>query len=144
MSEEEPKELWDKVGIVIEDPAGTLWENQTGGYACHHPEIRGVLVEFPEKISNFVQSFMDGHFAASTGKWGGSCWTGDPKSLFTKDDAYICDLLLASIADIFEIEGFSMAAWSVDCDRLKDCEEAWVLIKSPNGSRGVLFWNNSD
>ena len=31
----------DGLGLIITHPSGVLYANQTGGYACHHPEMEG-------------------------------------------------------------------------------------------------------
>lgn len=133
MSEGYVKELWDKIGILVEGD-GPTYENQVGGYACLHPEARGTVVEFPPKTGAFVENFMNAHFV--TGKYKGWCFEG-----ITQEDEYWINCLLEALEETLVLEVGK--GWRVNAEKLKDSMEAWIYLKNGNKT-GVLFWNNSD
>ncbi len=126
------------LGLILAHPSGVFYSSQTGGYACHHPQLEGAFIPLDE--TKGFESVLEDHFTGE--KWGGHCYKGIDEE--TAD--FIDNLLNRSyIAKLLK----------VDRDRLSDCEEAWIHViveREPaeswpswsRGGRGVLTWNNSD
>lgn len=47
------KTLYDDEGLLVLDPKGDLYTNQTAGVLCHHPKARGRFMPMP--VPRFVQ-----------------------------------------------------------------------------------------
>lgn len=124
------------LGVVVLGPSGTLYANQCGGLACHHPEAEGTYVPLGPAPPE-----LEAHFAA--GKWQGRCYAGidDDTARFVEDQLAI---------NVFGGEFLVV----VDRSRLADSEEAWIFVTilpcehailAPHaGARGILVWQNSD
>ena len=142
----------DGVGVaalIIEVPSGVRWTNQTGGIACHHPDVEGVMIpvtmneESHRALSDFGESELGmgftqvEHVSAETFDW---------------LDAW----LLARTAVEPDWRG---RVWGrVDRARATVMEEAWVPLRDvflPDGDaltagaivgpfRAILTWDNSD
>jgi len=142
-------DVWEfnGIGLIIKCPSGVCISNQTGGYACHHPEVEGVFVPLLADRgapSNTVLCQLERFF--TEGKWGGWCENG-----IDAETADFMDSLLASSDELKFIK--------VDRALLADSEEAWVhVILDPSrnempvpvmdgfedGTAAVLTWPNSD
>ena len=119
------KDVPDGVGIIT-IASGDLWTNQTGGYACHHPEERGTYDNLRPNKSN-LNDLLCNYFCG--GKWNGWCCNG-----IDIETKYFLDAVLDTVS----------RNWSVDTARFKESEEAWIYIKALNNKVGVLVWENSD
>ena len=124
------------LGLIVLGPSGTLYSNQSGGLACHHPEAEGVYVPLGSTPPE-----LEAHFAA--GRWQGRCYAG-----IDDETARFVEYQLAE--HVFG--GRSSVA--VDRSRLAESEEAWIFVMIlPNGhailaphvgARGIVVWQNSD
>ena len=96
---------------------GPEWVHQAGGYACHQMTASGTLKEIRGDEKE-LYNFFTGD------KYGGWCSDG----------------IDSETADFIEsvVSGFT-----VDRDKLSDCEEAWIL-GFVDSSPAVLIWGNSD
>jgi len=119
------------VGLILKVPSGVFYTNQSGGYACEHPEIEGVFYPLPVKPGNAELSALTQHF---NGTWGH----------INETDVEFIDRMLRS-------NGHS--ALSVDQTKVDQSYDAWVHIKVKAGCEdlcgfgnceGVLIWPNSD
>lgn len=64
--EEKPIDLYDDEGMIILDPSGKLYSNQTGGACCNHPTARGIFV--PQAIPEFIKKeFWDQCYLSKAG-----------------------------------------------------------------------------
>ena len=130
------------VSIIIEDEKSPVtYSNQTNGYVCSHPEIKGYLipVEFNENIS---KKFMNHEYA-------GNGWVLD-KSLY--DDVpeimrqlfyYFCENY------IFELNSSKIdkntESWVyLEAKRIKPDNYSGILEGFPDLFFAVLTWPNSD
>lgn len=100
-----PVELWnvDSSGVIVEMPTGVRWSNQTGGTACHHPEVEGVFVPMPSVQPQF-DPLID--------EWGVAY---DP-------DRVLAWLMEADLDDVFE----PRAEPPSDVEEL---QEAWIPVR---------------
>lgn len=132
------------IGIILFCPSGVRYSNQTGGYACLHPEAEGVYLPLGDGSSP-VATDLNGHFETV---WAGHCYDG-----IDGETADLIDQLLASTPE--------MDRFRVERDRLADSHEAWIYVRLPAangvenplfdvvsgfpaGTLGVLTWENSD
>ena len=63
----------EHLGLIIMIKSGVIYTNQTGGYACLHPETEGVYVPLSNEKSELLNKLME-YFTGS--KWKGCCWNG--------------------------------------------------------------------
>ena len=136
--------LWAEniVSIVIEDKnSPVIYSNQTNGYACSHPEIKGYLipVEFNEHLS---QKFLSNEYV-------GNGWELDKG--FYEDVPEIMKQLCEYFCDNYIFE--------LDENKMEKNTESWVFLvgkrNKPDSYTGiiqgfpdiftaVLTWPNSD
>jgi hypothetical protein len=122
------------LGIIFSHDHGQVWTNQAGGYACNHPEHRGVF--FSILSSPMAESVLSAYFTGP--KWGGWC-TGIASLAFDEESAHVVDAILKALEDRKKIP----VGLRVDRERLGGCMEAWVYVKNDERT-GVLVWENSD
>lgn len=143
-------DLWSETfGLILLCNSGVRYSNQTGGYACLHPQEEGVFAPLPaEPLEDAqTQERIKQYFVGE--KWNGWCFEGiDEETADFLDSAFAqCEL---------------MSGLSVDRTRLQSSHEAWiyVLVKEPDPiregewesvpfagfgpCRAVLIWLNSD
>jgi len=127
----EATEILDKLGsplAVLAVGEGERLTNQSGGFACRHPEIRGnVLVSGASKESLQIASDSLESFFCSD-KWGGWCC-----EKIDKETARVVDAIFGTIYPGFE----------TDKSKYKKSMEAWVWGKL-DGKPVVAVWENSD
>jgi len=135
--------LWNLVGLglIVAHPSGVIYSNQTGGYACDHPEMEGVFVPLHD-TDPYVDQYqqLDQHFYYGP-KWRGHCYSG-----IDEETAAVVDEILTG--------SYLTRRLTVNRDKLRDSEEAWIhVIIAPPRERdfdgypsgvGVLTWPNSD
>ena len=142
-------ELWDTVGtgIIIPYPSGVLVSNQTGGYACLHPEIEGVYLPLGNdcgiggypflSLDIELNNYFEGDKYKGTGATSG----------IDLDDVQFINSIINKL-------GLS-SCLSVDETMLKESQEAWIWLKFlsndnerfsgfENVQRVILTWSNSD
>jgi hypothetical protein len=129
-----PRVDTEGVGLVYDAPSGIVFTNQSGGYACLHPELEGVFVPYG---NDSLQAALDARFAKD-----GHYYDG-----FDPEDA---DYLDASLA------AFGLEVVTVNRALLDYCIEAWVPVTvraRPQGETwhrvfpaggAILVWDNSD
>ena len=138
-------QLWQSrsLGLIVRHPSGVRYTNQTGGYACLHPEIEGVYVPLADAYSEQVSRLAE-HFVT---RWGGHCYDGI--------DAETADFIEQVLRTSWVAENLQ-----VDRTRLEDSHEAWIYVRVPGSAdsgnprlqpfsgfldaEGVLTWENSD
>lgn len=93
-------QLWDYegAGLIIPAPTGIVWSNQTGGMACHHPELEGYFL--PVRVSEslfsdwccttdgFAKATWDG-LSVAVGRALGPCWQFDTTRAADGQEAWI-------------------------------------------------------
>ncbi len=131
MTEEAPTEL-DGIG-VIEIGEGELFDSQTGGYACHHPTVRGrkLPLAYDENYLRAVDDALCEWFYS--GPHSGHCYSFNGEGNFNETDALVVEAMF----------GILLHGVIVDRSRLGECEEAWVYALW-GGRRVLLYWTNSD
>ncbi len=145
--------LYDLIGcaLILQASEGIVYTNQTGGYSCLQPKVKGILIPLR---NNFVikpaQQFglePDLHAYFTGPKHRGA---GAVRGLDTEDAAEI-DKILAR----HRLDGIII----VDRARLSESHEAWVHVSvlrddyapspifagfGPYPRKGILTWPNSD
>lgn len=147
------------LGLIVECPSGVIWSNQTGGAFNLHPEVEGLFVplrtavrwpNWPQGSSRpadaaepvlvgpaieLMEYFWGPKYAGRGAEWG-----------LDVEDADFIDAVLAK---------HSLGAFvTLDRERLKDSDEAWVHVTVHRELKftgvallpcpGVLTWLNSD
>lgn len=138
-------ELWNYsgLGLILLHETGVRYSNQTGGYACLHPEVEGAFVPLSDRLST-QHIELNQYFVGP--KWGGWCFQG-----IDTETAEFIDGVLQGDRETEQLR--------VDRRRLDDSHEAWIYVNIlpraddeqryplfdgfPSG-RGVLIWENSD
>jgi hypothetical protein len=133
--------LWfDGLGLIIEHPSGVRYTNQTGGYACHHPEVEGAFIPIPDHRSE--QAYVLKKFFTGP-KCKGWCYDG-----IDEETARFVDKVL----------GQSRHTQSLQVNRAKlaESQEAWIHVtvrsdQEPSelwsgfeNAVGIITWENSD
>lgn len=124
---------FDGLGLIVLFPSGVIYTNQVGGFACFHPEVKGIFA--PLSIGHKKILFaLQQHF---NGNW----------HHIKEKDAEVVDKLLRS-------DGFGFL--KVDRTNLENSFEAWIYVEIDESSeqfpllngfgktRGILTWANSD
>ncbi|MGI8654247.1 MAG: DUF6210 family protein [Pyrinomonadaceae bacterium] len=136
--------LWllDGIGLIISHPSGVSYSNQTGGYACLHPEMEGAFIPLIDELINQQAKLLE-YFTGS--KWNGACFRG-----IDEETAGFIDEVLGSSLYTKRLK--------VNREKLADSHEAWIHItiltddkedelKEFNGfssDSGIVTWSNSD
>jgi hypothetical protein len=131
------------VFLIIEDKnSPVIYTNQTNGYACSHPEMKGILVPV-EFQSDIQDKFVNDAYM-------GSGWALDSDE-FKQDIPKILSQLNEYFADAYLFE--------LDADKTMKNTESWVCLKAkrsrsdtitdilsdfPDEIKAVLTWPNSD
>jgi hypothetical protein len=132
----------DRVGLILSHPSGVTYSNQTGGYACYHPEMEGVFVPLGEQAI-IQQERLEEYFIGP--KWQGACYNG-----IDEETVDFVDCVLAASPLTRRLK--------VNRDKLAESHEAWIyVIISPSDREddipelqevttgtGVITWVNSD
>lgn len=126
------------LGVIVLAPSGSLYSNQCGGHACHHPTAEGIYVPLGDSPDEF-----EAHFYGPGSKWSGRCFDGIDEETARFIDAHLRSRVFGGAGCI-----------TVDRARLADSEEAWIHVViaenadarlSAHGGRpGILTWRNSD
>lgn len=129
----------DQLAIIMLHEHGLTYTNQTGGYACHHPEAVGSLIlldigQYVEGEWRKIYKDIQDHFTGP--KWGGWCSTigGEDGSGIDEETAEFLDKKLYW-------GGFYDT--SVCRELLNQSEEAWIHVEVGD-KPGILTWSNSD
>lgn len=124
--------------LIVEQPGtGVIYENQTGGTSCNHPQVEGYSI--PVWYWNPTPHGPDdmlGQLEKITYDMAAYVKPGDgPKDGWITGDleSKINDMLLDIIP-----------GWQLDPERLHMSEEAWLYVKREDGLTGVLTYQNSD
>jgi hypothetical protein len=137
------------LGLIIPYPTGIRYSNQTGGFACWHPELEGMYLPLGNDLdeANVLMGAAVELMVYAVGeKWAG---TGAHAGLDVEDADHI-DAILA--------RGYLGYAMRVDRTRLRESHEAWVWVEllqdpryqwvidgfDPWPSHAILTWPNSD
>jgi hypothetical protein len=130
------------VSIIIEDEKSpVVYSNQTNGYACSHPEIKGYLipVEFNENIS---QKFFCHKYAGNGWKLDKSFYDDVPeiiKQLFY----YFCEYYTFELNES-KIDKNAESWVFLIGKRNKPDSYSGILEGFPDVFTAVLTWPNSD
>ncbi len=121
--------------VVVQAETGVFYQQQYGGTACRQGQVEGFLVPVfgPQGLARLRELF-EGHFGGA-GTWNHQ-WPGSE-----------LDRLRKSVRDIsyWACDGQADTPHELQLDeqRLRDADEAWVPVLTPDGP-GVLVWSNSD
>jgi hypothetical protein len=123
------------LGLIIKAPTGVRYSNQSGGYACEHPETEGFFVPLRTRAGRSELTTLAGMFR---GKWN-----------------RLDDVRADSVDGALRRHGITSIR--VDRSMLSESREAWVhvivsavdneyvpLAGASAEARGVLVWPNSD
>lgn len=131
--------LDEKMGVIVSFKTGIYFSNQSGGYACKHPQIEGFY--FPINHNEKQYDSLCNYFVGS--KYNGWCCNGINK----RDLRFINNLLAQNSC-------WATLPITVDTDKLKESMEAWIYIDIARNNdlmegftgiqKGVLVWQNSD
>jgi outer membrane receptor for ferric coprogen and ferric-rhodotorulic acid len=129
--------------LIIEDKnSSVIYTNQTNGYACSHPEMKGIFVPV-EFQSNIQDKFVNDAYM-------GSDWALDSDK-FKQDIPKILSQLNEYFSDEYLFE--------LDADKTTKNTESWVYLNAkrsrsdsipdilsnfPDELKAVLTWPNSD
>ena len=137
----------EHLGLIIMKKSGVTYTNQTGGYACLHPETEGVYVPLSNEKSELLNKLIE-YFTGL--KWKGCCWDG-----IDEETANFIDKLLRETSSI-KYSAENLGFISVDREQLKLSHEAWIyvnlsqpsdessIINGFGDAKGILTWPNSD
>lgn len=135
--------LWHSsgLGVILLCKSGIRYTNQTGGYACLHPDAEGVYVPLNDSMWG-MENALNKYFTGP--KLGGWCHEG-------------IDEETASDIDSLLRKSHLTERLSVDRDRLTDSHEAWIHVNiapkedseytqyaGVDTDKGILTWENSD
>lgn len=116
------------ISVIDTSRGDKKYSNQSGGYACRHPEAIGQRMGFasPLPYLEAVNDILGNYFCGP--KWNGWCCDGiDEETAQFVENVFDCVI----------------GGVKVDRERFKDSHEAWVYAKW--GDRSVvLCWENSD
>lgn len=129
------------MGLIILHNSGVIYSNQTGGFACHYPEVEGVFALLTGNYSE-QQKQLSKHFTSK--KWRGNCGDGIDEEAADFIDSILEEYPCSEIL-------------RVDRCKLADLHEAWVFVDILTGrgdvamqpvygfagEKGVLTWSNS-
>ncbi len=118
------------VVLIREEAGGTRYSNQSGGYSCAQPVVRGEhACQLPHgEAGETVSDMLMAYFTQMPHR--GWCCEG-----ISESDARFVDAAMTVL---------DLAKWGVDRRRLADSMEAWVWVVDANGNTGVFCWENSD
>ena len=130
-------------GLIVLRRTGVIISNQTGGFACHHPEAEGFYIPLQSQI----HPILSGHFQGKHGQWKGECSAG-------------IDEVTAGLIDMVYADEFDVLGFTVDRAKFKESHEAWIYVDVWNTAdstdrdfeicygfnkrKGILTWENSD
>lgn len=136
--------------LIIEAKTGVKYSNQTGGYACNHPEVEGFLLPINLTLDCAEQGLLLNCYYMNA---------DDESTTYTKEQLeevkIFIDILNQSLYDSYLID----SKFKIDESRLNIMEEAWIPLisdkfKINDGSfitgkikkpvRAILTWENSD
>ena len=125
------------VHVLIEARTGVVYGNQCNGAAAEERRVEGFLVplgmlEQEEALSRFFCALRGNRFAPRTLNWS------------TAEIDALNEIVQTIEYWECELDGEdTLHSLTLDYDRIKECVEAWVPVKTP-GQRGYLVWKNSD
>lgn len=109
--------------------AGSMWEQQCGGYACNQRKATGLLMGMEINIEQGSVSFYGEREKALSEYFTGPKWNGWCTNKIDEDTANFIEKIVPE----FIVDRKTMN---------EDCE-AWVL-GFVNGKPAILVWENSD
>ncbi len=122
--------------VVVRAQTGVFYQQQYDGTACRHGEVEGFLVPLfgPDSLSQLRELF-EGHFRG-TGTWNYR-WQDDEADSLRKAVAGI------SYWASDELGAATPCPLQLDEQQLRDADEAWIAVRTPEGP-GILLRFNSD
>jgi hypothetical protein len=121
--------------VIVRAGTGVFYQQQYGGLACRQGQIEGFLVPMAAVDGlDALRELFEKHFrGAGTGD---HAWSDDER-----------DRLARIVGGIFywacDGNNEEPHALRLDESRLREADEAWVPVLTPDGS-GTLVWSNSD
>jgi hypothetical protein len=121
--------------VVVRAQTGVFYQQQYGGTACRQGQVEGFLVPVfgPDSLARLRELF-EGHFHGA-----------GTRNYQWRDEEL--DSLRGSVQGIcyWACDGLSETphALQLDEQQLRDADEAWIPVLTPDGP-GVLVWFNSD
>ena len=125
----------DWLYVVVEANTGVFYRQQYGGTACRQGQVEGYLVPLfgPDGL-NALRELFEKRFRGA-GTWN-KVWPDDERARLRDSVAMLgywaCD---ASSEELTVL--------SLDESRIREADEAWVPVLTPDGP-AVLLWANSD
>jgi hypothetical protein len=124
--------------LIVEHPTGVEYGHQCGGYLCEEKIAEGYLVPLGQReVELRIYEFFEREFH-------GHCY--QPHNEWTKERIAGLNELLAQIPCRECSKSLSddqEGVLELDPERIRDCVEAWIPVRSPLG-RGVLTLINCD
>jgi hypothetical protein len=122
------------MAVIVEAATGITYENQTGGTACLPRRVEGYYV--PAFVEPGLQALREA-FEVSLG--GAGTHRGLPAEVLEEIRAAVSLLVMMSSSR----SGHPEMRLALDESRIREIDEAWVPVATPDGS-GILTWENSD
>lgn len=126
---------WVWMYVVVHAGTGVFYQQQYGGTTCRQGQVEGFLVPLfsPDSLGRLRELF-EGHFRGA-GTWNHQ-WQDDET-----------DRLRMAVEGIRYWTGDGLnetpSPLRLDEQSLRDADEAWVPVLTPDGP-GTLVWFNSD
>ena len=119
--------------VVVESPTGVEYRSQCAGLACEERAAEGFLIPLgqAERVTGFSAFFA----------------AGPPDARPAEPGAERAERLRQLVGRVVcwrtEAEGDHRERLALDEERLDECVEAWVPVRTPYGP-GILVFPNSD
>jgi len=126
-----------RLHLIVAHPTGVRYSNQCGGYLCAHPCVEGFLIPLGQfAIAQELYDFFDRHFQGH----------GYPGSMTWSETAL--SELRSIVARVvcwrtFETHRDEVEHLELDDERIEECMEAWIPVRTPYG-QGFITLENSD
>ncbi|MDX3078363.1 DUF6210 family protein [Streptomyces sp. MI02-7b] len=121
--------------VVVEAKTGVVYQQQYGGTACRQGQVEGFLVPLfgPDELDALRQLFEKDFRGAGTWNY---AWPDDKLDKLRE----IIEAIRYWASDGATEEPHALR---LDESRIREADEAWVRVITPDGP-GVLLWFNSD
>ena len=130
----DPNDVCDShLGVVVEHATGVVYEHQCGGTACETRVVEGYYVPVGAIVDgeSLTAERFRGPFHVARGcVWGAIQIERIPE--------------LQRMVEAIGYECPEVGALRLDPARIEEIVEAWVPVLLPDGTRGILVWQNCD
>lgn len=124
------------VQLIVQAPTGVVYGNQCGGHGCRYREAEGYLIPVAgPDAARELQSWFLGRMGS---------WCCDGRDDWTPETIAELRELVAALPFLRTWEGGTpRGSLELDEERLDECQEAWIPVRTPYGP-GSLALANSD